>query len=92
MYFRSGFFAAASFMSFQQCQFNFGAAPFRCPPSDIKFNKFNDFGNLSEEDKVILPRSVHLHSVFMCVKSKVVLVLQCHMFYFTKELKILKLI
>ena len=25
----SGFFAAASFMSFQQCEFNFGAQPFR---------------------------------------------------------------
>ncbi|KAK2154348.1 hypothetical protein LSH36_270g03024 [Paralvinella palmiformis] len=57
---KSGFFAAASFMSFQQCLFNFGAVPFRCPPKDIKFNKFNDFGKLSEEEKVILPRHKRL--------------------------------
>ena len=29
VYFRAGFFAAASFMSFQHCIFNFGAEPFK---------------------------------------------------------------
>uniref|UniRef100_A0A672Y9T0 B30.2/SPRY domain-containing protein n=1 Tax=Sphaeramia orbicularis TaxID=375764 RepID=A0A672Y9T0_9TELE len=41
----SGFFAAASFMSYQQCEFNFGAKPFRHPPS-VKFSTFNDFASL----------------------------------------------
>ncbi|PIO75031.1 SPRY domain protein [Teladorsagia circumcincta] len=33
-----GVFAAASFMSFQQCRFNFGAEPFKYPP-DIAFRR-----------------------------------------------------
>lgn len=37
---RSGFFPAASFMSFQQCEFNFGWRPFKHPPSS-PFNSFN---------------------------------------------------
>ena len=53
---REGFFAAASFMSYQQCYFNFGAKPFKYPPKDITFKSFNDYGHLNEEDKVILPR------------------------------------
>ena len=32
-----GVFAAASFMSFQQCRFNFGDTPFRFPPKNIEF-------------------------------------------------------
>lgn len=52
----SGFFAAASFMSFQQSIFNFGATPFRFPPKDRKFNAFNDHATLKPEEKVILPR------------------------------------
>uniref|UniRef100_F1KY53 RING finger and SPRY domain-containing protein 1 n=1 Tax=Ascaris suum TaxID=6253 RepID=F1KY53_ASCSU len=52
----TGFFAAASFMSFQQCRFNFGTEPFRYPPSSIEFKTFNDYGCLSEEQKTILPR------------------------------------
>lgn len=52
---KTGFFAAASFMSFQQCEFNFGAKPFRYPPSFL-FNSFNDHGVLSSEEKVVLPR------------------------------------
>ncbi|KTG31761.1 hypothetical protein cypCar_00005947 [Cyprinus carpio] len=51
----SGFFAAASFMSYQQCEFNFGAKPFRHPPS-IKFNTFNEFASLASDEKIILPR------------------------------------
>jgi hypothetical protein len=52
----SGFFAAASFMSFQQCEFNFGAKPFRFPPQDRAFSAFNDHAYLDDDLKVILPR------------------------------------
>ncbi|GFO24037.1 RING finger and spry domain-containing protein 1 [Plakobranchus ocellatus] len=52
----SGFFAAASFMSFQQCEFNFGARPFRYPPSDVPFCTFNQYGHLKPEEKIVLPR------------------------------------
>ncbi|KAE8608172.1 hypothetical protein XENTR_v10011418 [Xenopus tropicalis] len=51
----SGFFAAASFMSYQQCEFNFGAKPFKYPPAS-KFSTFNDYAFLAPEEKVILPR------------------------------------
>lgn len=57
---RSGFFAAASFMSFQQCLFNFGNAPFKYPPTDREFQKFNDYATLKPEDKIILPRHIYL--------------------------------
>ncbi|KJH51112.1 SPRY domain protein [Dictyocaulus viviparus] len=51
-----GVFAAASFMSFQQCRFNFGAEPFKYPP-DVEFKSFNDGGaTLTVEQKTILPR------------------------------------
>ena len=53
--FRTGFFAAASFMSFQQCEFNFGRHAFAYPPS-VGFRTFNQFGNLSLEQTVILPK------------------------------------
>lgn len=59
-FFRSGFFAAASFMSFQQCLFNFGNEPFKYPPVDREFQKFNDHATLKPEDKVILPRHLYL--------------------------------
>ncbi|OCT84368.1 RING finger and SPRY domain-containing protein 1 [Xenopus laevis] len=51
----SGFFAAASFMSYQQCEFNFGAKPFKYPPAS-KCSTFNDYAFLAPEEKVILPR------------------------------------
>lgn len=57
-YCRSGFFAAASFMSFQQCEFNFGSAPFRFPPKGIVVSSFNDHAVLTAEQKIILPRYV----------------------------------
>uniref|UniRef100_A0A914S532 RING-type domain-containing protein n=1 Tax=Parascaris equorum TaxID=6256 RepID=A0A914S532_PAREQ len=50
-----GFFAAASFMSFQQY-----------PPSSVEFKTFNDYGCLSEEQKTILPS--WLIEVIYCVK------------------------
>ena len=60
-----GYFAAASFMSFQQCLFNFGATPFKFPPppskgSNRRFQAFNDKAHLSPEAKVILPKHLLL--------------------------------
>ncbi|VDN05693.1 unnamed protein product [Thelazia callipaeda] len=52
----TGFFAAASFMSFQQCRFNFGSEPFKFPPTDVNFKTFNDYGKLLPNQKTILPR------------------------------------
>lgn len=57
---RSGFFAAASFMSFQQCLFNFGNVPFKYPPTDREYQKFNDHASLNPEDKVVLPRHIYV--------------------------------
>ena len=45
-------------MSYQQCEFNFGAKPFVYPPRDIDFKCFNDYGELTNEQKKILPRYV----------------------------------
>ena len=56
----SGYFAAASFMSFQQCLFNFGSTPFKFPPSKQNFKAFNDQAHLSPEEKVILPKHLML--------------------------------
>ena len=53
---RRGFFAGASFMSFQQCEFNFGSQPFRFPPRGIFISAFNDHATLRPEQKIILPR------------------------------------
>lgn len=60
--FRSGFFAAASFMSFQQCRFNFGAEKYRYPPN-VAFSSFNDHGVLKAEDKLVKPRHIFLHQL-----------------------------
>ena len=52
-----GYFAAASFMSYQHCRFNFGSRPFRYPPTSVaSFKTFNDFAHLSDDDKLILPK------------------------------------
>lgn len=59
----SGFFAAASFMSFQQCRFNFGAEPFRFPPSNRNFQNFNANATLEAQDKVVLPRHLFLEQL-----------------------------
>lgn len=58
----AGFFAAASFMSFQHCIFNFGADPFKFPPQ-VPFQSFNDYANMKAEDKVILPRNLKLAAI-----------------------------
>ncbi|KFB46398.1 hypothetical protein ZHAS_00014394 [Anopheles sinensis] len=58
-----GFFAAASFMSFQQCRFNFGSLPFIYPPKDRPFRSFNDHAVLSEQDKIVLPRHLFLEQL-----------------------------
>lgn len=57
---KSGFFAAASFMSFQQCRFNFGSKPFKFPPPDKNFSTFNDVAILPESEKMILPKHIKL--------------------------------
>lgn len=60
----TGFFAAASFMSFQQCEFNFGRKPFRFSPTDRTFSNFNDSATLSNEEKLILPRHLKLQTLW----------------------------
>ncbi|XP_064640235.1 RING finger and SPRY domain-containing protein 1-like [Lineus longissimus] len=82
---KSGFFAAASFMSFQQCEFNFGLYPFASPPAR-KFSTFNEHGYLSDEQKVILPRhkklallravSVKEDSCTLCFDNRATVILQ----------------
>ena len=59
----SGFFAAASFMSLQQCEFNFGHQPFKYPPPQLTtkdnaggVKAFNDHATLKPEEKLVLPR------------------------------------
>ncbi|XP_044734120.1 RING finger and SPRY domain-containing protein 1-like [Chrysoperla carnea] len=59
---KSGFFAAASFMSFQQCRFNFGSEPFLFPPP-TQFNTFNENCSLKAEDKRVVPRHVFLEQL-----------------------------
>ncbi|CAF2139336.1 unnamed protein product [Rotaria magnacalcarata] len=52
-----GYFAAASFMSYQHCRFNFGSMPFRYPPTNVSsYKTFNEYGQLSEDEKLILPK------------------------------------
>jgi len=57
---KSGYFAAASFMSFQHCEFNFGWKPFKYPPPKRPFSCFNEAATLSPEEKLILPRHMKL--------------------------------
>lgn len=59
---RSGFFAAASFMSFQQCRFNFGADSFKFPPCTV-YSSFNESGTLEQESKQVLPRHIYLNQL-----------------------------
>lgn len=58
-----GFFAAASFMSFQQCRFNFGSEPFRYPPKNRAFDSFNGHAALKAQDKIVLPRHLFLEQL-----------------------------
>ncbi|XP_026760515.1 RING finger and SPRY domain-containing protein 1-like [Galleria mellonella] len=60
---RLGFFAAASFMAFQQCRFNFGNEPFKYPPTDRPFSSFNDHGHLTDEQKKVVPRRIYLEQL-----------------------------
>lgn len=50
------YYAAASFMPFQQCVFNFGRIPFVHPPEQHNFKTFNQCASLTEEEKIIMPR------------------------------------
>jgi len=56
---KAGFFAAGSFMSFQQCQFNFGSKPFKYPPTK-PFKNFNEYAKLGDECRVVLPRHLKM--------------------------------
>ncbi|XP_009857963.2 zinc finger protein isoform X1 [Ciona intestinalis] len=60
---KEGFFAAASFMSHQQCIFNFGAKPFKFPPLDREYSCFNDHATLTAEEKLILPKHKKLELI-----------------------------
>ncbi|VDN52749.1 unnamed protein product [Dracunculus medinensis] len=75
--FDSGIFAAASFMSFQQCRFNFGHHPFRYPPLNIEFKTFNEYGVLTEEQKTILPRRAKMELISNMIISDE----NCHICY-----------
>ncbi|KAJ0183752.1 hypothetical protein K1T71_000175 [Dendrolimus kikuchii] len=59
---RQGFFAAASFMAFQQCRFNFGHEPFKHPPNRT-FISFNEHGYLTEDQKKVVPRRIYLEQL-----------------------------
>ncbi|EAT45384.2 AAEL003343-PA [Aedes aegypti] len=60
---KDGFFAAASFMSFQQCRFNFGSTPFVYPPKNRQFMSFNDHAQMKDQDKIVLPRHLFLEQL-----------------------------
>ncbi|XP_022904330.1 RING finger and SPRY domain-containing protein 1-like [Onthophagus taurus] len=59
---KNGFFAAASFMSFQQCRFNFGANNFKYPPEG-EYHTFNESATLKPEDKIVMPRHIYLQQL-----------------------------
>lgn len=61
---RDSYFAAASFMSYQHCRFNFGSIPFRYPPQTVSsFKTFNDHAYLSDDEKLILPKYKKLQAL-----------------------------
>lgn len=44
-------------MSYQHCRFNFGSTPFHHPPTHVpSFKTFNEYGQLSDDEKLILPK------------------------------------
>jgi len=53
-------FPAASFMAFQQCEFNFGHKPFIFPPVDQHYQNLNQEFTLTSEEKIIWPRPIKL--------------------------------
>jgi len=55
-----GFFPAASFMSFQQCLFNFGCSPFSFPPCRPFMSLNSLASSLREEERRVLPRPLKL--------------------------------
>jgi hypothetical protein len=64
------YYAAASFMPFQQCAFNFGRVPFVYPPVNHNFRTFNQCATLRDDERIIMPRhlilkKVHSTSMFM---------------------------
>lgn len=57
------YYAAASFMPFQQCAFNFGRVPFVHPPEYHNFRTLNQCAQLKEEERYIIPRHLLLKKV-----------------------------
>lgn len=57
------YYAAASFMPFQQCVFNFGRVPFVHPPELHNFKTFNQCAALREDENIIIPRHLILKNV-----------------------------
>lgn len=55
-YAKSDFYAAGSFMSYQECKFNFGSEPFKYPPTNYDFKAFNDYGKIDDDSRKILPK------------------------------------
>ncbi|CAF1227033.1 unnamed protein product [Adineta steineri] len=52
-----GYFAAASFMSCQHYRFNFSSTRFRYLSKNVcLFKTFNEYGHLSDDEKLILPK------------------------------------
>ncbi len=43
-------------MSFQHVAFNFGNKAFKYPPIEYEFRNFNEFNNLSNDKKYVLPK------------------------------------
>lgn len=56
----SQYYAAASFMPFQHCVFNFGRTPFKYPPVEVEFRSFNQCASLGEDQKIIMPKHLLL--------------------------------
>lgn len=57
------YYAAASFMPFQQCAFNFGRYPFVHPPEYHNFRTLNQCGQLRDDERYIIPRHLILKKI-----------------------------
>jgi hypothetical protein len=61
-YQRASFYPAASLMTFQHLEFNFGNSPYRHAP-DSEFRSLNETGEMTAEEKRIIPRLVVLEQL-----------------------------
>ena len=59
------FYPAASLMTFQHVEFNFGSSQYRYPPADLPsgFRSLNEAGRMTAEEKRIVPRLVVLEQL-----------------------------